>query len=63
MALTVKAPTGRAEGFRWSRKDTYKDTYADPVTGYRLFVVHGNFEFKITKAKPLGGNLYEVTAK
>lgn len=61
---TVRTATGQADGFPLAtERITYRDRYADPVSGEPLFVVTGNFQVKQIKAKPIEGGLYQVTAK
>jgi len=61
--ISVKAGKGRTESvFFVSQKYSFREVYTDPATG-RWFVVWGKGRGNDTKAKPLGGNLFEVTTK
>jgi dienelactone hydrolase len=59
----VRAGTGPDAGFFFFT-DNYsvREVHTDPATG-QWFVVRANGQFKEVKATPVGGNVFEVTAK
>ena len=60
---SFKAGKGRtASVFFQTEKYSYREVHTDPATG-RWFVMRGTGRFQDTKAKPLGGNLFEMTRK
>jgi len=59
----VRAGTGPAAGYFFVTDNyAFREVHTDPATG-RWFVIRGNGQFKNVKAKPVGGNVFEVTAK
>jgi predicted peptidase len=59
----VRAGTGPAAGyFFFIDNYSFREVHTDPATG-RWFVVRGNGQFKDVKARPVGGNVFEVTSK
>lgn len=61
--LTVRTGTGPATSvFFVTDNHTFREVHTDPATG-RSFVIRGNGQFKDVKAKPVGGNVFEVTSK
>jgi len=59
----VRAGTGPDAGyFFFTDNFTFREVHTDRATG-RWFVIRGNGQFKEVKAKPVGGNVFEVTAK
>ena len=59
----VRAGTGPDAGyFFFTNNYSFREVHTDPATG-RWFVIRGNGQFKDVKAKPVGGNVFEVTSK
>ena len=59
----VRAGTGPDAGYVFFTNNyAFREVHTDPATG-RWFVVRGNGQFKDVKAKPVGGNVFEVTSK
>jgi dienelactone hydrolase len=61
--LTIRTGTGPTTSvFFVTDNYTFREVHTDPATG-RWFVIRGNGQFKDVKAKPVGGNVFEVTSK
>jgi dienelactone hydrolase len=59
----VRPGTGRtASFFYFTDQYSFREVHTEPTTG-TWFVVRGSGQFKDVQAKPLGGNLFEVTTK
>jgi hypothetical protein len=52
-----QAPAGH-DGPRYS----FREVHTDPATG-QWFVIRGDGQYKDVQAKPVGGNVFEVTSK
>jgi poly(3-hydroxybutyrate) depolymerase len=62
--FTEEAGRGRTEGITlYTYEYSFRDVYTDPDTGEVLFVARGKGKVKDTKAKPLGGGLFQITTK
>ena len=61
--MGVRAGTGPDAGYFFVTDNfAFREVHTDRATG-RWFVIRGNGQFKEVKAKPVGGNIFDVTAK
>jgi predicted esterase len=61
--LSVRAGTGPASSFFFVTDNySFREVHTDQATG-RWFVIRGDGQFKNVQAKPVGGNVFEVTSK
>jgi hypothetical protein len=61
--ISVRTGTGPATSYYFFTNNySFREVHTDPATG-RWFVVRGNGQYKDVQAKPVGGNVFEVTSK
>ena len=61
--VSVRAGTGHATSYYFFTDNySFREVHTDPATG-RWFVIRGNGQYKDVQARPVGGNVFEVTAK
>jgi predicted esterase len=59
----IRTGTGPDAGYLFITDNyTFREVHTDLATG-RWFVVRGNGQFKNVKARPVGGNVFEVTSR